>query len=154
MSWLSGVELESLIRTYADDDTTAAFLGIFSRDTLPTSIQRLPVLFVVNTQTSNLPGQHWVAVYISSEKRGELFDSLATPVSLKLMRWMNTFTVKWRPSKMRIQNPLSAYCGAFVAYFVLTRLKAKSMEACLQLFTKDLSFNDQLIQNFVKTLKI
>ena len=154
MSWLTGIELESLIRTYADEDTEAAFLGIFALDTLPKSIQQLPVLLVVNTQTSNLPGQHWVAVYISSEKRGEVFDSLATPVSIKLMQWMNIFTLKWKQSKRLIQSPLSAYCGAFVAYFVLTRLKAKSMESCLLIFTKDLQFNDKLIHNFVKTLQI
>ena len=154
MSWLTGIELESLIRTYADDETEAAFLGIFALDTLPKSIQQLPVLFVVNTQTSNLPGQHWVAVYISSEKRGEVFDSLTSPISLTLMRWMNTFTFKWKRSKRMIQNPLSAYCGAFVAYFVLTRIKAKSMESCLLVFKKDFQFNDLLVQNFVRTLKI
>ena len=152
MSWMTGIELESLIRAFVDDDTEAAFLGIFAMDCLPKAIQRLPTLFIVNTQTSNLPGQHWKAVYISSNKYGEVFDSLAMPVGLLLQNWMNTYTHQWKQSKRIIQSPLSAFCGAFAAYFILNRLKAKSMKKCLEVFKRDLYYNDVLVETFVKTL--
>lgn len=154
MSWLSGLELESIIRTYADEATEAAFLGIFSIDTLPKQIKHLPILFIINTQTSNLQGQHWKAVYISSDKYGEVFDSLAMPVSLHLQNWLNTFTRKWSSSKRTIQYPFSASCGAFVIYFVLNRLKAKSMKTCLAMFKNNLIYNDALVVNFIKDLQL
>lgn len=154
MSWLTGIELESIIRTYADEPTEAAFLGIFSIDTLPKYIKHLPIIFIINTQTSNLPGQHWKAIYVSSNKIGEVFDSLATPVSLRLQNWLNTFTRKWSLSKRTIQYPFSASCGAFVIYFVLNRLKAKSMKNCLSIFKNNLMYNDALVVNFVKDLKL
>jgi len=154
MSWLSGIELESLIRTYGDKETEDAFLGIFTIDTLPKRIQRLPILLILNTQTSNLPGLHWKAVYISSDKCGEVFDSLALPVSLHLEHWLNTFTRKWTSSKRIIQFPFSASCGAFVTYYILNRLQAKSMKLCLAVFTEDRSHNDGLVLNFVKDLKL
>ena len=154
MSWLTGIELESIIRTYADEPTEAAFLGIFSIDTLPKHIKRLPIIFIINTQTSNLPGQHWKAIYVSSEKNGEVFDSLAMPVSLHLQNWLNTFTRKWSSSKRTIQYPFSASCGAFVIYFVLNRLKTKSMKTCLTMFKNNLIYNDALVVNFVKDLKL
>lgn len=154
MSWLTGVELESLIRTYASEETEAAFLGIFSIETLPKRVQHLPLLLVVNNQTSNLPGQHWKAIYISSDKIGEVFDSLVTPISIHLQNWLNTFTRKWSSSRKRVQYPFSASCGAFVAFFVLNRLRAKSMKACLSIFKNDLPHNDKLVSTFVKDLKL
>ena len=151
---MTGIEIESLIRSFANEETEAAFLGIFAMDCLPKSIPKLPALFVVNTQTSNLPGQHWKAVFIGRDKRGEVFDSLAMPVGLLLQNWMNTYTIKWKQTKQMIQSPLSAFCGAFIAFFVLQRLRAKSMKTCLNIFKKDLFYNDVLIANFVRSLRL
>ena len=75
MSWLSSIELENLINHYSDLATKQAFIGIFSMDKLPHHLPHLPILLIVNTDSSNLPGKHWKAVYISSDKVGEVFDS-------------------------------------------------------------------------------
>lgn len=153
MSWLTTFELNVLIKKYGDDKTNEAFIGIYAIDTLPQQILRLPILLIVNTQASNLPGEHWKAIYISSQRIGEIFDSLATPISIYLQKWMNTFTHKWSSSKMTIQNPLSATCGAFTLYFVLNRLRKKSLKDCMSIFTNDLYHNDILMRTFVDDLK-
>lgn len=153
MSWLTTFELDELIKKYGDDKTNEAFIGIYAIDTLPQQILRLPMLLIVNTQASNLPGEHWKAIYISSERIGEIFDSLATPISIYLQKWMNAFTHKWSLSKITIQNPLSATCGAFTLYFVLNRLRKKSMKDCMSIFTNNLYHNDMLMKTFVDELK-
>ena len=153
MSWLTGYELENLIKKNGDEETRKAFLGIFAMDCLPEQVPHLPVLLIINTHTSNLSGEHWKAVYISKERNGEVFDSLAQPTSTRLLRWMNRFTRKWIRSSLTIQNPLSATCGAFVLYFILTRLHVSKFTDCLQLFSSDLHKNDLLITQFVSNLK-
>ena len=68
MNWLSTQELESTIYNYADENTKTVFHGVFPIDHLPKGISRLPVLFIINTNTGNLPGQHWKAIYIDKIK--------------------------------------------------------------------------------------
>ena len=153
MSWLSSIELENLINHYAGLATKQAFIGIFSMDKLPHHLPHLPILLIVNTDSSNLPGKHWKAVYISSDKVGEVFDSLALPIGIYLQRWMNTFTKKWTSSKVIVQNPLSATCGAFTLYFVLNRLNMKSMKECINIFSKNLHANDVVMKTFVNELR-
>lgn len=146
LKWLTTRDLENFIITFADSKTKAAFLGIFAIDNLPQTIPHLPVLFIVNTNTSNLPGQHWKAVYVSTKRIGEVFDSLAMPVSLRLEQWMNRFTQKWSLSKLTLQNPLSPTCGGYVLYYILTRLKCSSMKFCLLPFSSNVLFNDVILE--------
>lgn len=153
MNWLTGYELEKLIAKYANHRTQKAFLGIFSIDTLPQQIPHLPILLIVNTHTKNLSGEHWKAIYISEERHGEVFDSLALPVSARLLQWMNRFTRRWQQSRLILQNPLSASCGAFVLYFVLTRLLYKDGKKYFSIFSKKLHENDRLMKEFIKKLK-
>lgn len=153
MEWLTTLDLEKFILLFANEATREAFLGVFPINYLPRRILRLPVLFIINTNPSNLPGQHWKAIYISSKSVGEVFDSLATPVSLQLEQWMNRFTKKWITSTMTLQNPISPSCGAYVLYFVMTRLKYKSLKSCLVPFTKNVMDNDRFVEHFLSVFQ-
>jgi len=153
MSWLTGKQLEHLILKNADAKTYEAFLGVFSIDLLPEQIPFLPIMMIINTQTVNLPGQHWKAVYISKERIGEVFDSLALPISTRLLQWLNRFTRSWHHSTLTVQNPLSGTCGAFVIYYILKRLQKRNLRDCLQIFSRNLSLNDLLMKEFVALLK-
>lgn len=149
INWLTTLDLENFIRKYANNKTLAAFLGVFPIDRLPEKLpRRLPVLFIVNTNPSNLPGQHWKAVFISTNREGEIFDSLAAPISLKLQRWMTRNTRRWITSKLTLQNPLAASCGGYVLYYVMTRLQCNSLKACVKPFSKNVFDNDEIMQLF------
>ena len=80
MSWLSGQEIENAIYKYADDDTRKAFHGVYSMDQLPFAVPHYPFFMIINTQAHNLPGAHWISVFIDVSRRGEVFDSLALPL--------------------------------------------------------------------------
>lgn len=148
INWLTTLDLENYIHQYANSRTRAAFIGVFPIDHLPERLARLPALFIINTNTGNLPGQHWKAVYISKKRYGELFDSLATPVSLKMQQWMNKHTQRWTSSKLTLQNPLSPSCGGYVLYYVMTRLNYKSLKACVKPFSNNVFDNDEIVQLF------
>lgn len=52
------------------------FLGVLACDQLPkTPVQNLPSSVIINTHSSDLPGEHWLAVYITEDRVGCFFDS-------------------------------------------------------------------------------
>ena len=153
INWLTTRDLEMFIDKFADENTKAAFLGVFPINYLPRKVTRLPVLFIINTNTSNLPGQHWKAVYLSKDRIGEVFDSLAMPVDLKLQHWMNEFSKKWITSKLTLQNPLSPTCGAYVLYFIMTRLHHSSLASCIGHFSNNVIENDRIVEQFLNKLQ-
>ena len=153
MSWLSDKDLIRKIQRNGDRLTRTSFYDVIPIDTLPKFIPSLPFMMIVNMDTHNLPGTHWLAVYIDEHKRGEIFDSLALPTSLPLAKWMNQFTVSWRTNSRRYQHPLSSHCGAFALYFVLTRPHVSHMEDVTKTFGTSLYENESLAINFFKCLK-
>ena len=153
MSWLSDTDLVQKIQRNGNQLIKSSFHGVFPIDTLPESISNLPFTMVVNMDAHNLPGSHWIAVYIDEHKRGEIFDSLALPTSLPLAKWMNQFTVSWRKNSRYYQHLLSSHCGAFVIYFVLMRPHVSSIEDVTKTFTSSLYENESLVLTFFNCLK-
>ena len=153
MSWLSNKRLKSKIGKNAGSKTLNAFHGVYSIDNLPDFIPCRPYLIIVNTHTHNLPGEHWLCIHIDEDKNGELFDSLALPVSDFLIRWLNRFTWKWRRNVRSFQHSLSPTCGSFVLYFILNRLHVKDFESITAVFSRSLSVNERFVANFYLALK-
>ena len=68
-----------------DKKLSNSFIGVYPIDKLPhlkppvgTGRRRKPITLIVNTDTENLDGQHWLAVFIDHENNvGEVFDSFA-----------------------------------------------------------------------------
>ena len=152
IKWLTTTDLQNIIQRNADKQIRDAFLGIFAINELPSHITRLPVLLIINTNTGNLPGQHWKAIFIGRDATGEVFDSLSSPVSLRLQQWMNRHTKKWTTSKLVLQNPLAPTCGAYVLYFVLNRLYCNSLSTCVSLFSPNVKANDAMMLQYFTSL--
>ena len=110
-------------------------------------------MMVVNTHTKNLPGEHWIAIYVDKDRNGELFDSLSSPINTTLMRWLNRFTRKWLTNTVPFQNPLAATCGSYVIYYVMKRLSFKNYLMFQSLFNSKLYENDRIVTKFYNALK-
>ena len=147
MSWLSGQEIEDAIYHHADKATREAFYGICSMDQLPFSVPHYPFFMIVNTQAHNLPGAHWITVFIDKNRRGEVFDSLALPLRKPLSRWINQFTRSVTRNRLTYQHPLSDTCGAFAVYFVCHRLTGPVS------FSKTLHVNENTVRSFYHNLQ-
>jgi len=55
------------------------FIGLYAADQLSPFIHTFPAAIIINTDPSNKPGEHWVAVYIFNSGHGEYFDSYDLP---------------------------------------------------------------------------
>ena len=146
MSWLTTKELIEKVKRNADGATLAAFHGVFPIDELPFAVPHYPFFMIVNTQSHNLPGEHWISVFIDANRRGDIFDSFALPLSNVLIRWMNRFTRSFTSNRFTYQHPFSASCGAFTLYFILHRLH--NSDCMTEAFTTDVVINEQLIHHF------
>ena len=153
MSWLSDNEILRKIKRNGDLKTLKAFGGVYPMDDLPKFIPHYPFMAVINTHSHNLPGEHWIAIYINKDRRGEVFDSLATPTSLYLIRWLNRHTRSWRTNRHRYQNPLSSFCGCFVLFYTLQRSECDMMECVTGHFSADVSTNETIVRDFFKRLR-
>ena len=119
MSLLSDTQILRKIRKCGNRYSKRLFMGVFARDGLPEKIADYPCSLIINTDTKNLPGKHWVAIFVSSYKEGEYFDSFGHEPPQDVAIWMNKVTLKWKQINSKLlQNPLSVSCGKFVLFFV------------------------------------
>lgn len=148
MSSLSDTEIDAIIRTFGLSTTKEAFIGVFPIDKLPSRIPHYPCFLVVNTQAHNLPGEHWLSIYISKQRKGEVFDSLGQPIGNFLRRWLTSHAINgWTSNRRIYQNPLSDTCGAFAIFYVLNRLQTDKLP-----FSNCFFNNEVIVKSFYNTL--
>ena len=75
------MDTEQIERLPAEDSYTKSIVvGVLAKDCLPkTGIVRYPAAFVCNTQASDKPGQHWICMFFTNDRRGEYFESYGLP---------------------------------------------------------------------------
>lgn len=100
----------------ADNLNIDFFQGVFPIDLLPTTSQS-NTCFIINTDRSNLPGKHWIAV-IKRNGKGFCFDPLGFYTPTKLMYWMNQHCTKWSSNLRQIQPWSSVLCGLYCLHFL------------------------------------
>ena len=106
--------------------TRNIFKGIFPRDYLPKKIQ-FPSCFIVNTDKSNKPGEHWLAFYYDENGICYFFDSFGfDPNFYGLKKYLDTTSKSWTFNKKRFQNLNSKSCGYFSLLFLF--LKSRNID--------------------------
>ena len=157
MSWLTADTIELAVERCADnDEVRRAFRGVYPHNRLPMLLpngddHHLPLTLIVNTDSHNLPGRHWTSVFIDKQRHGELFDSLATPPSGHLARFMSRHSRRWITNSLIYQHPLSSYCGVYVLLHVLQRYNCDSLETfCTTYFTSSLVRNEIGVRSYYR----
>jgi len=110
-------EIDRFLRARVRD-----FDGVFSIDTLPDD----PRLLVCNTDPSNKPGRHWIAIYIR-DGRGEFLDSFGRRPNIDFERYMNRHCVSWTFNDRQLQFIISNFCGYYCVYFCARRSRGIDM---------------------------
>ena len=140
MSNLSNYDIERALRKVPH--VWNMYEGVYAHDQLPNLyLTHVPTFIVINTDSHNLPGRHWISIYIDVNRRGEVFDPLASPLSTHVMRFMNRWTRQWITNSNVYQHPLSQACGVFVLYHLVNRLCYPSLSALLQTLSPNLLEN-------------
>lgn len=70
---MNGSQIKKIL--YTDAATNQCFIGVFPSDIIPHYNNTYPAACVINTDTDGGPGEHWIAVYITSPEEVEFFDS-------------------------------------------------------------------------------
>lgn len=127
------------------------FQGFSSVDLPLPPIKKYPALFILNTDDTRGPGEHWCVVIIFNKNRAEFFDSYGKPpceynLHESILNYSNTINY----NKKRVQGNKPT-CGHHCLFFSIQRAEGKSMENILQsLYTNDLYANDNLVYSFIK----
>ena len=151
---MDSVQLTSILSS--NPHTRKTFHGVFPSDMLPRGrLQQRPVSLVVNTHPHNLPGEHWLAIYLSDDKKGEFFDSYGHAPThqqfpktiMKFLRRNASVTI-FQPRQL--QAPESSVCGYHCVFFLHHRSKGLTFKQIQEMYSRDLGRNDQMVEHFVK----
>lgn len=123
-----------------------SYRGTFSADTIPNDVG----LCIVNTDTSCQPGEHWIAIYISSDrKHGEYFDSFGRPPDERFQRHLNKNCSNWTHNSKQLQSIASPFCGYYCIFYCVLRSRRIGMNAIVDSLTNDTGFNDIVVHAFI-----
>ena len=120
------------------------FDGVFSIDNLPEN----PRLLVCNTDPSDKPGRHWVAISVENGC-GEYFDSFGRRPNCEFERYMNRHCSSWHFNDKQLQSIVSKFCGYYCIYFCIIRSRCVDMRKVVRSLTSDTGLNDVLVHAYV-----
>ena len=107
--------------------TRSVFRGVYARNRLP-RILNVPTALVGNTDPDSLEGEHWVAIYIDANSRGEYYDPTGQPpFQDAYVNFMNKHCRSWTYNTVRVQEPGSHVCGHHCVFYLLHRCAGHSM---------------------------
>ena len=139
-------EIEAFMKN--DRRIQPCFRGVYAVDELPVKPFHRPALYIINTDLSTLPGEHWIAIYFpAGNEKPEYFDSFGRPPS-------NPFVISFLASPCRynariIQAPTSETCGYHVLHFAYFRCRNWTLHQIINRFGNDLYANDTYVKHFV-----
>ena len=120
------------------------FTGVFPRDRIPT-ITQFPCCFILNSDSSNQPGSHWLAIYLPNDCCLEFFDSYALPPSFYGFSFTSTIS-----NNKLLQSNSSNVCGQYCIFYLIQRSRGYSMRDIQNMFCLDSNWNDMRVANFVQ----
>ena len=132
------------------DKRTSSFRGVFASDELPICAPTSS-LCVCNTDPSTKGGEHWIVIYFDGKRRAEYFDSFDMhPTVAELEEFMPKNSVVWTRDNVTVQDVLSNACGYHCIFFAIHRCVGFNMNAVVGMYTKNLTFNDVIVKQFVR----
>lgn len=148
MELLNNIQLEEILKH--DVFTNKIFNGVYARDMLPKYL-KYPSAIIVNTDKSNLSGQHWLAIYFDKDKNCEFFDSFGrSPKYYKFENYIKKHADKVKWNKKQIQGFNSSICGYYCVLFLLLKARNHEIRLFLKNFDKNYDENDKYILKLIK----
>ena len=135
------------LETYMQRDPK---ISHFYRGVLPKDLLPLRPLFIVNQDTSNKDGSHWIVVYLGGEGNlAEYFDPLGKEPDGDFKSYLTLQSRGYMFNTQRCQNYLSNLCGHYCLFYCYFKARGHSMGIILNRFDKqNLYYKDQLVFHF------
>ena len=84
-------------------------------------IERFPCEFVASTAPHDKPGKHWVALYFSSEQKGQFFNSYGKPPDYyneTFKHYLDDHVVDWDFNRREMQSVWTNVCGKYCLFYL------------------------------------
>ena len=144
-------ELDSYMKT--DPWIARYYGGVVAKDLLPSTTMK-PSFYIVNQDTSEKVGSHWIAMFLLDGHMSEYFDPLGKEPDLDFKRYMTLQSQSYQFNEKRCQNYSSNLCGQYCLFYCYFRARGYSMTDILDMFNeKDLVYNDQMVYFFYEYTK-
>ena len=139
---MNGDEIISLIAR--DGVLKQKFHGVFAANELPNYIPVGKGL-IVNCCKRSLPGKHWLAIYKSSCRQIEFFDSFGGKPGDYGLNIKTDLLV--RSNNIQLQNFFSDVCGLYCIFYLSKRVRGNGMTSIFNMFShSNTLFNDSLLK--------
>ena len=120
---------------------------VCAKDLLPDRKPLHTKAYIVNTDLSEDPGEHWIAVYFR-DKRVIYFDSYGLPPDERyILPFIRRNSNGWIQNTEMLQDPLSRTCGMWCIYIIYQLNRGHDLKTAiykeLKGTGKDLSQNDR-----------
>ena len=150
---MNSKEISSILMS--NHKTKRIFKGIFPRDTLPSRALCLkhPSAYVVNTDRSTGPGDHWVCVYFDGMGRAEYFDSFgAPPMFESVVNFITKNSFYPHTFNQRLlQSLTSSMCGFYVIFYIFSKADGKTLsDIQSSFFPHNVWGNDRRVESLVQ----
>lgn len=137
--------LAKIASDYKKKTKKKLFVRVCACDLLPKTLPKdKDVIIIVNTDTSNKPGEHWELIWIlNNEKHCYFFDSYGLPPTnnyIKRFIKKHAITTNW--NKKQLQSFHSFCCGEYCCLFALSITKENGFNCFFNQFNENHDSND------------
>lgn len=145
------MEASTLSRVFTSDPCTRRmFHGHLACDTPIDKLLFTPALFVLNTDKSTGPGEHWCIAIIFDRDRTEFFDSFGKkPSHYGFDKILLPHTNHIFFNEYPVQTAFSSTCGHHCIFWALHRSHGKPANEIMKFYTSDCVRNDRMVHGFV-----
>ena len=129
-------------------------IGVLASDELK-SVTYQHFCIIVNSDPSNLPGQHWVCL-LKRSKTIEFFDSFGKDIRFygrNFEKFVQMHGGKVKYNFTQLQSNQSLLCGQYCLFFLIYRNLNVSFYNILNCFSQDFDANDTIVSTFFGKLK-
>ena len=135
-----------------DPFTKTVFTDVLPSDRLPREIRKGPRGYILNTDASDMPGSHWIAMYLTEDGKGEFWDSYGQAPGFynqNFAQFLDKHCATFTWNRRILQAPSSDVCGQYTLFFALHRCRRIPMSTIANMFTDSKEWNDELVRDFI-----
>jgi len=106
---------------------------VCAKDQLPKQKPDFVQAYIINTHSSNRPGEHWVAVTFNRNGDATYFDSYGLPpLDKEITNFITQNSPTWTYNKQVIQSLLGTVCGYYCIYVLNAVARGNNLQKWLQ----------------------
>ena len=116
-----------------------------------------PCGLIVNTDTADLPGRHWLGLWVPAANRCEILDSFGLDLDVyettaPLKRWLKQFKYVSQSGRS-LQSVADQSCGDYALMYLVARSQDQTLSDFLKFFSKhDYVSNDRRVGRWLEQL--